>query len=139
MRDLAAGKIMGTNQENPNWAADLLASIEAKRKASTKLAKSPNRTTGLLRVVSRHEWIDKVHRAAALHGISASSYVRRALSLHLAVDLDEDVRDILWLCPELNPPKYAQIGSVRKGNTHDDGAGIERWCPHPGCDGAHLR
>ena len=139
MRDLGTGKIMGTNKGNPNWREDAVEAIIAKQKNSQRIKEAPGRIQGMFRIVCRDAWRDLIHEAAARHGISASSYARRALSLHLAADLDLNLREILWLCPELNPPKYNQVGNMRKGNSHDDGEGIEKWCPHPGCDGTHLR
>lgn len=142
MRDLGPGKIMGGNVGNPNWREDLVASIEAKRKTSGNPRANPDSPamSGVLRIVSRYAWADLVHEAAARHGISMSSYARRALSVHVAADMDLLVRDVLALCPSLTPPKYAQRATgMRRGGTVDDGEGIEKWCPHPGCDGAHLR
>lgn len=143
-RDLGGGKIMGGNVENPHWREDLIASImERRRKAQPKANPDSPAIGAMLRVVGRPEWVDLMHKAAAVQGYSLSTYARRVLSISAALDLDMDVHDLLALCPEPTAPKYAVGNQGRRtlyrAGSVDTGEGIEKWCPHPGCDGEHLR
>lgn len=134
-RDLRPGQIMGTNEENPNWREDIVRRVMDKRQKSLR-GRSPTR---ILRTNADPEWVDLAHRAAAMHGISLSSYVRRIVSVQMAVDLEANVYDILGMCPPVAIAKYLGYPNrnVVRGQ-RDDGEGIEKWCPHPECDGEHL-
>lgn len=75
--------------------------------------------------------------AAQQLDVNRSTFVRRALAVAMAHVLQVDVRDILYHSPKARP--YGPLRHVGEGaGQHDTGEGIEAWCPHPGCDGAHL-
>ena len=76
--------------------------------------------------------------AAKRLGVNRSTFVRRALAVAMASVLEVDVREILYHSPKARP--FGPIREVGKGaGEHDDGDGIETWCPHPRCSGDHLR
>lgn len=76
--------------------------------------------------------------AARKLGVNRSTFVRRALAVAMASVLEVDVREILYHSPK--PRTFGPVREVGKdAGAHDDGEGVEHWCPHPGCDGEHLR
>jgi hypothetical protein len=78
-----------------------------------------------------------IDKAAAQRGVDRSTYARRALAVLASSDLGVPVKVILW-----ESPKPRHRGAVRarfqEGGARDEGDGIRDWCPHHGCDGAHL-
>lgn len=78
---------------------------------------------------------DRLIRTAAMsRGLTKASYIRRALAVAVAADLKRSVVSVLILGPR--PTKPGEHSSMRVDL--DDGEGISQWCPHPGCNGAHL-
>lgn len=79
--------------------------------------------------------------AALTRGVTRSSYVRRALSVAMAHDLGLSVGTFLrhTISPNARWDSERKRGiDGRFISRRDDGAGIQQWCPHPGCDGSHL-
>lgn len=133
------------SKENPNWKRDLLARLVEREKAkmaSRGISDPQGKLTAgqrsSLTVVSFREWLDLLNRAAAEHGLSTSSYVRRILSVWIAKDLDMPIRSVLDHCPPVTVSQYIKRTDFRLGGGRDDGKGIEYWCPHPGCTGEHI-
>lgn len=89
-------------------------------------------------------FIRHLDAAALVKGVNRSTYIRRALAVAMAYDLDMDVRDLLQhtIHPDASrfrdPKRPRQRGKSAFAPTRDDGVGIEKWCPHPGCDGTHI-
>jgi hypothetical protein len=84
------------------------------------------------------EYAAFLQAAAQQVNVNRSTFVRRALAVGMASVLKVDVRDILYHSPKPRP--FGPIRQVGLGaGEHDMGDGIESWCPHPGCDGEHLR
>jgi hypothetical protein len=81
------------------------------------------------------EFTGMLDAAAKARDVNRSTYYRRALAVMLAYDLSLPIREVLWWSPAQG--RYGRV-QTRRGQ-RDDGDGIEGWCPHPGCDGAHLR
>lgn len=79
-----------------------------------------------------------VDAAARRLGYDRSSYIRRVLALHVAHTLGYSLPALLHCCPEAKPPKTPGV-MFKTAPTPDDGTGIDMMCPHPGCDGEHLR
>lgn len=133
------------NKGNPNWKRDVLARLlerERAKEASRGLTHPEGKLTAgqrsSLTVVSFREWLDLLNRAAVEHGLSTSTYVRRILSVWIAKDLDMPVRSVLDHCPPVTVSQYIKGYGFRTGGGRDDGKGIEKWCPHPGCTGSHI-
>ena len=83
-----------------------------------------------------------LNRAAQKRHMNRSAYTRRALAIHLAHDLDVPLGSVLAVCPL--PVSWAgrAMFANHQGTVEmivDNGADIETWCPHPGCDGIHFR
>lgn len=79
--------------------------------------------------------------AALTRGVTRSSYVRRALSVAMAHDLGLSVGTFLrhTISPDARwDSQRRRRPDGRFISRRDDGAGIQQWCPHPGCDGSHL-
>lgn len=80
------------------------------------------------------EFMHLFHQAAKLRNVNLSSYGRRAISLLIAHDLGLPIHQVLW-----ETPCIGRYGRVQNSpGERDAGEGIEAWCPHPDCDGAHL-
>lgn len=69
-------------------------------------------------------------------GINRTGYVRRVLAVHIAAELDMDVADVLRDTPL--PVGYGERRFWHR-EKREDLAGIQTYCPHPGCDGTHIR
>lgn len=80
-----------------------------------------------------------VNRAAAKVGVNRSTFVRRAIAIQTAHVLDLPVQVILYESPQPRAWGGHPIPAEQAKGMRDLGEGIERWCPHPGCDGGHLR
>ena len=77
-------------------------------------------------------WLDTAARATHLN---RSTFVRRAVAVQIAHTLSLPMSQVLAASPAQG--EYARVQTHRGGS--DTGAGIEHFCPHPGCSGAHLR
>ncbi len=116
-----------TDYTDREWAKNITEILKQKRRHKGDYL-------GPLQLRVSLPWLKIADMAADRRGLNRTSYVRRALSVHMAGDLGLPVHPILAL---LTPPR-GRNDSTRKEKTFDDGTGIEDWCPHPGCDGAHL-
>jgi hypothetical protein len=76
-----------------------------------------------------------IEQACQQRDVNRSTYMRRAIALTLAHDLNLPIHDVLSNSPAPGPYRSKQFN---RGQS-DDGADIESWCPHPGCQGEHLR
>lgn len=79
-----------------------------------------------------------VDAAARRLGYDRSSYIRRVLAIHVAHTLGYSLNALLHACPEAKPPPVPGVYFKNTGKP-DTGEGIDLMCPHPGCDGEHLR
>lgn len=84
------------------------------------------------------EFADMLARAAKARGVQKSTFARRALAVAIASVLGIDVRQVLYYSPKPRAWDENHGRHIHDGNRRDDGAGIESWCPHPGCNGSHL-
>lgn len=79
-----------------------------------------------------------VDAAARTRNYDRSTYIRRVLALHVARDLGFPLKVLLAACPVPKIPRVTGY-AMENSNGHDEGEGIDKLCPHPGCDGQHLR
>lgn len=91
-----------------------------------------------LQFACSRDYIAYIAQAALKRGVNRSTYVRRALAVAAAADLGIDVKEILWESPKPRGPQEHIERPTVDGGARDLGHGIEDWCTHPGCDGAHL-
>jgi hypothetical protein len=81
------------------------------------------------------EFIRLLVKAAQLRDVNKSSYSRRAIALLIAHDLGMPIHEVLY-----ETPCIGRWGKIQNSpGERDLGEDIENWCPHPGCDGEHLR
>lgn len=82
--------------------------------------------------------------AALVKGVNRSTYIRRALVVAMAHDLQMDPRLIAFHTIHPDASRYRDPQRAKGEDrqkfigVRDDAVGIEKWCPHPGCDGAHV-
>ena len=79
-----------------------------------------------------------VNAAAEKMVLNRSAFVRRAIAVQAAHVLGIDVHDVLFESPKPRPVVGWPLWAEQAAGAHDDGEGIEAFCPHPGCDGSHL-
>jgi hypothetical protein len=121
-----------------DWKKTVVANYEKRHQANSKRAKTVfGRTLRPLQLTATLEFVAFVDRAAQRRDVNRSTYVRRTLAVAVARDLGVPVRVVLWESPKPGGFRNEKI-RVRDGGERDEGQGIEDWCPHPGCDGAHL-
>lgn len=92
---------------------------------------------------ARPQFYALVDAAATIRGVSRSVYLRRTSAVTLAHDLGIDVTDALRFTAHWRNAHQDKTAAPRDDRglllaTTDDAYGIADWCPHPGCDGAHL-
>jgi hypothetical protein len=93
---------------------------------------------------ARGPWFAMIEKAAQDREVSRTVYVRRMTSLGLAHDLAQPIAQVLAQTAHWGRAMYTMDRAIRDDRgklitSADDAAGITNWCPHPGCDGAHLR
>jgi hypothetical protein len=81
------------------------------------------------------EFMRLLSLAAERRDVNRSTYIRRAVALVMSADLDLPIGDILYHSPA--PGRWQAL--QRNPGGRDEAVGIDQWCPHPGCDGSHLR
>lgn len=121
---------MATSSEG--WQEDVLRRVAASR------WERKTRYIGFQIRVGRHFW-GRLNDAAKVRDVTISGYCRRALTVAIVHDLGlVHLRSLLDDCP--TPIPYGSRQPVARGvpAPTDSGAGIEQWCPHPGCSGSHL-
>lgn len=89
----------------------------------------------MIQIRASHELIAALSGAARSRNVSRSTYIRRHLAVAIAADTGADPRALLATLPK--PVPFGSSGGSR-GKSADDGVGLDDWCTHPGCDGAHL-
>jgi hypothetical protein len=94
-----------------------------------------NPRLGPLQVKVSLPFLRYLDRAAQTMGVNRSTFIRRACAVQIAHVLHRPVREITAQCPSPKPWGFDKF----PGKDIDHGADIEQWCPHPGCDGSHLR
>ena len=117
-----------------HWKGNVMAAVKARPQDSTE------GQVNLLVIVfpAFNRYLDA---AALTRRTTRSSYVRRALSVAMAHDLMLPVGTFLrhTISPDARWDSARKRGiDGRFISRRDDGAGIQQWCPHPGCDGSHL-
>jgi hypothetical protein len=118
-----------------DWQARLLDRVAAQGKDHSSQAE--------FRLRARPRYFELIDCAALARGVSRSVYMRRMIALGLANDLNLDVREVLHLTAHWRNALHDKTDAPRDDRgvllaTSDDGFGITDWCPHPGCNGAHL-
>lgn len=118
-----------------SWKARVLAKYRQQRsnhpRGKTKFG-SAHRPLQLQATI---EFVQLCDKAAQKMDVNRSTFYRRAVAVVAAAILDIDPRVLLWETPAPGPYGVFRVGT----NTRDLGVGIEEWCPHPGCNGEHLR
>jgi hypothetical protein len=94
-----------------------------------------NPRLGPLQVKVSLPFLGLMDEAAQRLNVNRSTLIRRAVAVQIAAVLGRDIAGVLRYCP--NPKPWGFNGWP--GEEMDDGTGIEHFCPHPGCDGSHLR
>lgn len=79
-------------------------------------------------------FVKAVHGAAQRRDMAVTNWVRRVMAVALAAE-GFDPHALLDEVPA--PVKFGTHGGYR-ANGSDGEADLRTWCPHPGCDGAHL-
>ena len=119
------------------WKANVLAKYRRQRARNGRSDTPFGRSLRPLQFTATLEYVRLVDRAARAYGVNRSTFYRRAAAVVAAGVLGIDVRAIL-----IESPRPAGYGEHRLrvdvAGARDTGEGIEAWCPHPGCDGAHL-
>lgn len=123
-----------------DWRSSLLAAREKRKENASKrsAANHPGAFRTALAPLHFHSsisFIALVDRAAKRRDVNRSTFVRRAVSLLVAYDLGMPIHQVLYETP--CPGRWGRIQN--SPGERDLGEDIEMWCPHPGCDGAHLR
>lgn len=118
------------------WQANLMTMVTDRQKGHRR----NGQTTIAVRVWT--QFIRYLDAAALTRSVTRSTYIRRHLVVAMAHDLSLDPRVIAHA--SISPDAMFNGEHPRQNGrdylpTRDDGAGIEDWCPHPGCDGSHLR
>lgn len=122
------------NAENPNWQEDLLAKVRQNRNGKRGVQAEDIR----LQVHVYRKFNARVQDAADALGMTQSGFVRRAVAVITAHVTGTPLADLLAESPVPWASYRNQL--MPRGSTYrDDGKGIENLCPHPGCDGDHLR
>jgi hypothetical protein len=121
------------------WQEDIVAKVAAKPRnhESTRTPFGP--ALKPLQFAATVAFMRYINGAAHQMGVNRSTYVRRALSVHAAHVLRMDVRLILFETPTPLNEGVQHLPHEKRKGLRDLGEGIEAWCPHPGCDGDHLR
>lgn len=94
-----------------------------------------NPRLGPLQIEVALPFLNLMDAAAQRMNVNRSTFIRRALAVQIAHVLQRDIGGILRYCPSAKPWAFKGF----PGREMDDSAGIEMWCPHPGCNGSHLR
>lgn len=94
-----------------------------------------NPNLGPLQVKVSLPFLELMDAAAQRMNVNRATFQRRAIAIQIAHVLGRDVHGILRYCPSSKPWGF----NGWPGTEMDDGQGIEHWCPHPGCNGQHLR
>lgn len=111
-----------------DWRAEIMARVHANQ-----------RQIGSLRLTAGEAFAGYVVTAAKGRDMALVAYLRRAVAISAAADLDLPVTELLAHCPAPLPWGKRGGGGRLRGlglATSDDGSGI--WCPHPGCSGDHA-
>lgn len=111
--------------DQPDWRDNLMQRY--KRVGSPRL--------GPLQVKVSLPFLSMLDNAARTMGVNRSTFIRRACAVQMAAVLHKPVRSILAYSPSAKPWGFDKF----PGKDVDLGMDIEHWCPHPGCDGSHLR
>jgi hypothetical protein len=121
------------------WQDKVLADVRAKDHGTESMRTAFGRALKPMHLACTVGFVVYVNRAAAAMGVNRSTFVRRAVAVHAAHALGIDVRTILWESPRARAWGEHTLPREQSRGLRDDGTGIENWCPHPGCDGSHLR
>jgi len=122
-----------------SWQDKVLADVRASGTTHKRSGVVFGRDLKPLQFACTVQFLHYVMEAAKVMGMNRSTYVRRVLAVHAAHVLNVPVRTILWESPEAKRWGYTTIAPQLRRKERDDGAGIEMWCPHPGCTGEHLK
>ena len=125
----------------PDWKDNVARLYDESRHTATR---RPGKTVfgrelRPLQLTATRLFVRYVDKAAAKRGVNRSTYIRRICAIAAAADLGIPVRVILHESPRPDGFKAERLRTGALAGARDDGTGIEDWCPHPGCDGAHLR
>lgn len=72
--------------------------------------------------------------------LNRSAYVRNALAVQIAHHRNLKAADLMATTPmSTGWERYAWRASGVDNWPKDDGGHLHLFCPHPGCDGAHLK
>lgn len=88
-----------------------------------------------LQMSASRDFIRYIDEAAKKAGVNRFTFIRRATAVAVAHLTGDSVLRLLTYSPRALP--FGHQGKRTPG--HDTGEGIELFCPHPGCDGQHLR
>lgn len=129
-----------TSETTSNWYDKVAENLAARHVKHTNYGPQINPNSFrqhmvVLQFKSTGKWVEMLSRAARQRNVNRSAYSRRAVSILVAHDLGIPLQEVLQETPMLGTYGVVQ----NKPAARDDGKGIENWCPHPGCDGEHLR
>jgi hypothetical protein len=119
------------------WRAEVVRHYEERHAASGRAKTVFGRTLRPLQLTATLAYVAFIDRAAQGRNVNRSTYIRRALAVAAGADLGVPVKVILWESPKPGGFRNDKM-RTKDGGERDTGEGIEDWCPHPGCDGAHL-
>lgn len=125
---------------DPNWRQNLAKAIEERRlgqhnKGPAKHPGAFNRIGHILNLTCDWDFVALMDAAAKVTGYNRSTFMRRAIAIQVAHVLKMPVHQVLWHSPAPGPYGGRQFYAGKR----DHGEDIENWCPHPGCEGEHLR
>ena len=119
------------------WKTKVLSRYREQRARNGRSETPFGRSLRPLQFTATMEYLRIVDRAAQRVGVNRSTFYRRSAAVVAAAILGIDVRAILIESPR--PSGYGEHRlRVDVAGARDTGEGIEKWCPHPGCDGHHL-
>lgn len=121
------------------WQEDIVAKVAAKPRNHESTTTPFGPALKPLQFAATIPFMRYINGAAQQMGVNRSTYVRRALAVHAANVLGMDVRLILFETPTPLNAGVQRLPKDQRRGLRDLGVGIEEWCPHPGCDGEHLR
>lgn len=123
---------------DPNWRANILARYEQQHQRHNNAKTRFGRSLQPLQVTTTLDFLGPVDEACRVLDVNRFTFIRRAVAVVAANVVGIPVRVLLAESPA--PGRYGeQRVRASTAGARDTGEGIEKWCPHPGCDGAHLR
>lgn len=125
---------------DPDWRMNVMERV-TERKSKNRKKRGWYAGGPVVQLIATTEFAAILNAAADKRGLNRSSWARRVLSVAAAAELGIPVTEVLQHTPTPTPPRGKGISQIGRAGTMlpaDDGAGIEKWCFHPGCDGDHL-